>query len=78
MKCIVALESVANHDLLQHGWTRSAKRQRGERKKKATNEKESQRWLDMLSAAECDLDRAVQILRMGDREADIYNFGALR
>lgn len=60
--------------LHQHSWTRSERSgKRGERKKKATCDKESQRWLDTLSAAECGIDAAVQMIHVGDREADIYD-----
>lgn len=64
--------------LHQHTWTRSERSgKRGERKRKATCDKESQRWLDTLSAAEREVDAAVQMIHVGDREADIYDLFVL-
>ncbi|UBF30708.1 hypothetical protein K9N68_38590 (plasmid) [Kovacikia minuta CCNUW1] len=60
--------------LHQHTWTRAERTgKRGDRRKKATREKESQRWLDTLTAAEQGLDESVCIVHVGDREADIYD-----
>jgi hypothetical protein len=50
--------------LRQHTWSRAERSgKRGERRKKATQEKESQRWLDAV--------------HVGDREADIFDLFAL-
>lgn len=60
--------------LHQHTWNRQERAgKRGERRKKATREKESQRWLDTLKAAESGIDPSVCLVHMGDREADIYD-----
>lgn len=60
--------------LHQHTWTRAERTgKRGERRKKATSEKESQRWLDTLTAAEQGIDETVCLVHVGDREADIYD-----
>ena len=60
--------------LHQHTWTRAERAgKRGERRKKATCDKESQRWLDTLTAAEPGLDKSVCLVHVGDREADIYD-----
>ena len=60
--------------LHQHTWSRSQRAgKRGEYRKKATCDKESQRWLDTLTAAEKDIDPSVCLVHMGDREADIYD-----
>ncbi len=60
--------------LHQHTWTRGERAgKRGERHKKATREKESQRWLDTLTAAEQGIDETVCLVHVGDREADIYD-----
>lgn len=60
--------------LHQYTWTRSERNgKRGERKKKVTADKESQRWLDTLSAAESEIDPAVTLIHVADREADIYD-----
>jgi hypothetical protein len=60
--------------LHQHTWScqvRSGKRRT--RRKRATCDKESQRWLDRLSAAEQGIDESVCLVHVGDREADIYD-----
>jgi hypothetical protein len=60
--------------LHQHSWTRSERTgKRGERRKKATCDKESGRWLDTLMAAEQGIDESVCVVHVGDREADIYD-----
>jgi len=62
----------------QHTWScneRSGKR--GERRQKATHEKESGRWLDADSAVETDVDKALVLVHVGDREADIFDLFAL-
>lgn len=60
--------------LHQHCWTRQERTgKRGERRKKATCDKESQRWLDTLTAAEQGIDESVCLVHVGDREADIYD-----
>lgn len=60
--------------LHQHCWSRAERSgKRGERRKKATCDKESGRWLNTLSAAEVGLDASVCVVHVGDREADIYD-----
>lgn len=60
--------------LHQYTWSRQERSgKRGERRKKATCDKESQRWLDTLTAAEQGIDEAVCLVHVGDREADIYD-----
>ena len=60
--------------LHQHTWSRKhRKSKRGNRRKKHTHEKESQRWLDTLSAAEKGINESVCLIHVGDREADIYD-----
>lgn len=64
--------------LHQHTWTRSERTgKRGERKKKVTADKESQRWLDTLTLAEHEIDPTVQLIHVADREADIYDLFVL-
>lgn len=61
---------------LLHQYTWSRKEQagkRGQRRQKPTREKESQRWLDTLTAAEVGVNDAVCLVHVGDREADIYD-----
>ena len=60
--------------LHQYTWSRQERSgKRGERRKKATCDKESQRWLDTLTAAEQGIDESVCVVHVGDREADIYD-----
>lgn len=60
--------------LHQYTWSRQERAgKRGERHKKATCDKESQRWLDTLTAAEQGIDESVCVVHVGDREADIYD-----
>lgn len=60
--------------LRQYTWSRIERAgKRGERRKKATGEKESQRWLDTLTAAEQGINESVCIVPVGDREADLYD-----
>ncbi len=60
--------------LHQHTWTREERAGKaGGRRKHPTSEKESQRWLDTLSAAEQGISPSVCLIHVGDREADIYD-----
>lgn len=60
--------------LHQHTWNREQRSgKRGERRKKATGEKESQRWLDGIVAAEVGLNESKVLVHVGDREADIFD-----
>lgn len=64
--------------LRQHTWSREERSgKRGERRKQATQEKESQRWLDGVSDVETPLDKALVLVHVGDREADIFDLFAL-
>jgi hypothetical protein len=60
--------------LHQYTWNRQERSgKRGERRKKATSDKESQRWLDTVTNAEQGIDESVCLVHVGDREADIYD-----
>lgn len=60
--------------LHQYTWSRQERSgKRGQRRKKATRDKESQRWLDTLTRAEQGIDESVCLVHVGDREADIYD-----
>lgn len=60
--------------LHQYTWSRKhRKSKQGNRRKKHTHEKESQRWLDTLSAAEKGINESVCLIHVGDREADLYD-----
>lgn len=65
--------------LYQKVWARDpAKRgQAKQRRQRVTAEKESQRWLDTLSATEARLPADVESITIADREADIYDFLAM-
>lgn len=59
----------------QQTWTRAERTgKRADYKQKPTSEKESQRWLDMMQAAEVGLSDHVTVVHVGDREADMYDF----
>ncbi|MBE9077360.1 IS4 family transposase [Romeria aff. gracilis LEGE 07310] len=60
--------------LHQHTWSRAERAgKRQSRRQRPTGEKESQRWLDTLTAAEPGVDDSVCLVHVGDREADIYD-----
>jgi IS4 transposase len=60
--------------LHQYTWSRTQRSGKArEKRKKATSDKESQRWLDTLTAAEKGIDASVCVVHVGDREADIYD-----
>lgn len=60
--------------LHQYTWNRVQRTgKRDKRRKRATNEKERQRWLDGVSAAEVGVSESVKLLHIGDREADIFD-----
>lgn len=63
----------------QHVWTRDpATRGRAvTRQQRPTAAKESQRWLDALTASHVDLPTAVETVTIADREADAYALFAL-
>lgn len=60
--------------LRQPTWSRAERSgKRGARRKKATHEQESQRWLDAVRAVETHLDKELVLVHVGDREADIFD-----
>lgn len=63
--------------LHQQIWSRAQRTgERGERRKKTTSEKESQRWLDTVDAASVGVDERGKLVHVGDREADIFDLFA--
>ena len=61
---------------LLHPYTWSLTERSGkakEKRKKGTSDKESQRWLDTLTAAEKGIDASVCMVHVVDREAAIYD-----
>jgi hypothetical protein len=63
----------------QFTWNRDAETQgkAKDRRKKDTQDKESQRWLDGVHAAEKFLPPEVEIVHIADREGDIYDLLAV-
>jgi Transposase Tn5 dimerisation domain len=60
--------------LHQQTWARAQRTgKRAERNKKGTAHKETQRWLDTLTAAQQGVDDSVCLVHVADREADIYD-----
>lgn len=60
--------------LHQQTWARAQRTgKRAERNKKGTAQKETQRWLDTLTAAQQGVDDSVCLVHVADREADIYD-----
>lgn len=59
----------------QQVWAReaTARGQKHQRRKRATAEKESQKWLDGVTAAQVDLPAGVELVHVGDAEADVYD-----
>jgi hypothetical protein len=59
----------------QQVWARDPKTfgKKHKRRKLATKDKESQRWLDTLSATQEAIPEDIQVITVADREADIYD-----
>lgn len=63
--------------LSQSCWVRSHRSgKRGQRRKLPIEQKESYRWLQSAAAAEQGFAREVQVIHIGDREADIFELFA--
>jgi len=63
--------------LHQRSWSRAQRAgKKGQHPRKPIEEKESYRWLTTLQAAETDMPESVQLIHMGDREADIFELFA--
>lgn len=65
--------------LHQAVWTRdpAARGHAKRRRQRATNEKESQRWLTALQASQAAVPDGIRVITIADREADIYDLFAL-
>ena len=74
----VTLEGVPLGVIHQQVWARPLDQlgQKHQRRKRSTQHKESQRWLSAQQATEEVIDKAVGILTVADREADIFDFVA--
>ncbi len=73
---LVSLAGVPLGLLHQQVWARSGPAGK-HRRQRATAEKESQRWLDTLTASQAALPPALGLITVADREADIYDLFAL-
>ena len=62
----------------QYVWAREEKNlgMAKQRKKRETQEKESQRWLDSLSETQQQIPEDIQVVTIGDCEADIFDLFA--
>lgn len=62
--------------LAQKIWARGKKRDRKnyEHKKVSIKDKESQKWLDAMEQTIACLPKGIQVVTIGDREADIFEF----
>lgn len=64
--------------LHQHCWTRTERAgKKAQRRTTPIQDKESYRWLTSLQAAEVGITQNVQLVHIGDREADIFELFAL-
>lgn len=62
----------------QYVWAREAEQlgKSQSRHQRPTKDKESQRWLDALSATESSIPEAIQVVTIAEREADFYDLFA--
>lgn len=78
--CLVVSEQGVPQGLIyQQVWSRDPKTlgKKHKRKKLKTKDKESQRWLDALTASQESIPSDKQVITLADREADIYDLFAL-
>jgi hypothetical protein len=73
---LVSLLGVPLGLIHQQVWARNGPIQKP-RRQRATAEKESQRWLDTLSASQARVPPEIGLITVADREADIYDLFAL-
>ena len=75
----VSVEGVPQGVIYQQVWARDPKTfgKKHKRKKLATKDKESQRWLDTLTSSQDAIPVDKQVITIGDQEADIYDLFAL-
>jgi hypothetical protein len=74
----VSIEGVPQGFIYQEAWARDPKTlgKKHKRRQLETKDKESQRWLDTLSASEEAIPGDIDVITIADREADIYDFFA--
>jgi hypothetical protein len=78
--CLVVSEHGVPQGLIhQHVWSRDPRTvgKKHKRRKLKIKDKESQRWLDALSASQDAIPSDKQVITVADREADIYDLFAL-
>jgi hypothetical protein len=75
----VSTEGVPQGFIHQKTWARDPKTlgKKHKRRQLETKDKESQRWLDTLSASEEAIPEGIEVITIADREADIYDLFAL-
>lgn len=75
----VSVEGVPQGLIHQKVWSRNPKTKgkKHERRKLETKDKESQRWLDTLSASQEAIPEGINVITVADREADIYDLFAM-
>lgn len=71
----VSTQGVPFGRLAQQVWARDPEDigKKARRKKTATADKESQKWLDALEESHTEVPAGVRLVTVGDREADIYD-----
>jgi hypothetical protein len=76
---VVSEQGVPQGVIYQHVWSRDPKTlgKKHQRKKLKTKDKESQRWLDTLTASQESIPNDKQMITITDREGDIYDLFAL-
>jgi len=74
----VSTEGVPQGFIYQKAWARDPKTvgKKHKRRQLETKDKESQRWLDTLSASEEAVPEGIEVITVADREADIYDLFA--
>ena len=74
----VSTEGVPQGFIYQKTWARAPETQgkKHKRRQLETKDKESQGWLDTLSASEEAILEGIDVITIADREADIYDFFA--
>ena len=75
----VSEQGVPQGVIHQQVWARDPRTigKKHKRRKLKTKDKESQRWLDTLSASQGAIPEDIQVITVADREADIYDLFAL-
>jgi hypothetical protein len=73
---LVSLSGVPLGLIHQSVWARAAEPVAVHRRRRATAEKESQRWLNALQASQAAVPPEIEVITVADREADIFDLFA--